>query len=260
VRASALEGYGPVDRGEVSPPAGARATGARPLKAALTLRPPRLLTPLCSLTLALLVLSLGQDISLLALPEAGLERVWRLDVDAEISIPTWLASSIILINAVLLAAIATHKLVIRERLRWHWLFLALVFSVLSLDETAALHNALSAALSGQLRTGGFLAYAWVIPALVLCPLGLLAYLPFILDFVGRERRLLIASAAMFLAGAVGLEMIGAKLAGLHGQEHLAYRLSTTAEEALESFGMLAFLAALLLYARRRIGRFEITLA
>lgn len=260
MRTSALEGYHLVDRDEVSQRAYARSTATRPMAAALTLRPLRLLTPLCSLTLALLLLSLGQDIALSALPEAALQRVWRLDVDAEISIPTWVASSVILINAIVLAAIATHKLVVRDRLRWHWIFLALVFAGLSLDETAALHNALSAALSSQLRTGGFLAYAWVIPALVLCPLGLLAYLPFILDFVGRERRLLIASAGMFLAGAVGLEMVGAKLAGLYGQEHITYRSAATAEEALESFGMLTFLGALLLYARRRIGRFEIAIA
>jgi hypothetical protein len=255
MRTSALEGYHLVDRDEVSQPG-----ATSPMAAALTLRPLRLLTPLCILTLALLLLSLGQDIILFALPEAGLQRVWRLDVDAEISIPTWLASSVILINAIVLAAIGTHKLVVRDGLRWHWVFLALVFAGLSLDETAALHNVLSAALSSELRTGGFLAYAWVIPALVLCPLGLLAYLPFIRDFVGHERRLLIASAGMFLAGAVGLEMVGGKVASLHGQDHLAYRLPATAEEALESFGMLAFLAALLLYARRRIGRLEITIA
>jgi hypothetical protein len=255
VRASALQTY---DLAEEQ--AGAGAADSKPVEATLALRPPRLLALLCSLTLALMLLSLGQDVVLLTFPEAGLSRVWRLDVDAEISVPTWLASSVILINAIVLAAIATHKLVIRDHLRWHWIFLALVFAGLSLDETAALHNGLSAALSGQLRSGGFFAYAWVIPALVLCPLGLLAYLPFILDFVGRERRLLIASAAMFLAGAVGLEMLGAKLASVYGQEHLAYRLSATAEEALESFGMLAFLAALLLYVRRRMSRLEITIA
>jgi hypothetical protein len=260
VQASALEVRDLAGRGEVLPTVDALSTGATPQKAELTLNALRLLTPLCSLTLALLLLSLGQDIVLFAFPEAGLHRVWRLDVDAEISIPTWLASSVILIDAIALAAIATHKLLLRDRLCWHWLLLAVLFAGLSLDETAALHNALSAALSSQLKTGGFLAYAWVIPALVLCPLGLLAYLPFILDFVGRERRLLIASATLFLAGAIGLEMLGAKLAGLLGQENLLYRLSTTAEEALEAFAMLSFLAALLLYARRRIGRLEITIA
>lgn len=255
--ASLLEAGDPSSHAAAGPRADHLADEGHPHRAGLTLRPFRLVAPLAALTLALVLLSLAQDLVLLAFPDAGLERVWRLDVDAEISVPTWLSSSVILINAIALAAIGAHKLAHRDRLCRHWLFLAVVFAALSLDETAALHNALSAKLSGMLETGGFFDYPWVIPALIVCPLGLLAYVPFIRDFVGRERRLLIASAATFLAGALGLEMVGAKLAETHGQELLPYRLATTAEEALESFGMLAFLVAILLHARRRIGRLEI---
>ena len=119
MRAGALQGYDLANQRDTEERANVGAADVKPVKAALTLRPLRLLAPLCSLTLALMLLSLGQDIVFFAFPEAGLSRVWRLDVDAEISIPTWLASSVILINAIVLAAIATQKLLMCGRLRWH---------------------------------------------------------------------------------------------------------------------------------------------
>lgn len=208
---------------------------------------------------ALASVSLLQDLARFLLPASGVPHVWRLDVDAEISIPTWFASSLILLNSLLLAVMTRLEFHVGGRLRWHWLALTLIFAGLSLDETAALHNALSAVLARTLDTSGAFHFAWVIPALIACPLGLLAFIPWIADFEGRERYLLLGAAATFLAGAVGLEMLAGAHVQVFGQQTLTYRLLANVEEALEVAGMLMFLAALLAYMRRRAPRlsFEI---
>src|SRR5437762_1529194 len=54
-------------------------------------------------------------------------------VNAEQTIPTWYSVILLLIAAVLLAAIAQVKLARREKFRWYWLGLAIIFLYLSID-------------------------------------------------------------------------------------------------------------------------------
>ena len=62
---------------------------------------------------------------------------------------------------------------------------------------------------------------------------------------------MIASAALFLGGAVGLEMVGGSVAETEGIESLRYRLLANLEEGLELAGTLLFIYALLLEEARR---------
>src|SRR3546814_19419078 len=89
-----------------------------------------------------------------------------------------------------------------------WLLMAAAFCALSLDEIATLHEGLSAALAARIDNSGLFSFAWPLPALALCLAGLACFVPFILRFQGLDPALLLGSAGVFLAGAIGLAMLG----------------------------------------------------
>ncbi|HMA13423.1 MAG TPA: hypothetical protein VKP12_01465, partial [Kiloniellaceae bacterium] len=97
----------------------------------------------------------------------------------------------------------------------------------------------------QVDKGGLFYFVWTVPALIACVVGLACFLPFILGFRGIDRALLLGSAAVFLSGAIGMEMIGGSVAEVAGIDNLRYRLLSTAEESLEFAGLLLFLLFLL---------------
>jgi len=137
----------------------------------------------------------------------------------------------------------------RRRQAIPWFLLAIIFSVLSLDEIAMIHEWLSAALSARMDNSGIFYFAWTLPALVVCIAGLLCFIPFIFSFKGFDRGLLIGSAVVFLLGAIGMEMLGGAEAERAGFETLHYRLFATIEESLEYAGVLLFLLFVLRQAR-----------
>jgi hypothetical protein len=126
-----------------------------------------------------------------------------------------------------------------------WFLLSAAFFFVSLDEAISLHEWLSAAIGAQVNNTGLFYFVWTVPALVACIVGLACFLPFILSFKGFDRALLIGSAAVFLSGAIGVEMLGGIEAEVAGIETLKYRLLSTLEETLEFAGLLIFLLFLL---------------
>lgn len=193
-----------------------------------------------------IALSLVQDLLIYLAPELGFtDRIWRLDLDTEASLPTWLSSALMLVCALALLAIGLQTR--REGLfkALPWLLLSAGFFFISLDESISLHEWLSAALSAQMDNGGLFYFVWTLPALIACGVGLACFLPFILSFKGLDRALLLGSAAVFLAGAIGMEMIGGSVAEVAGIDNLRYRLLATVEETLEFAGLLIFLLFLL---------------
>lgn len=206
--------------------------------------------PLAWLALAwavLLCANLIQDISLVG----GDGRIWLLDVDVERSLYTWYSQLLLAGVAVLLLDTGTKL----RRGDWfvgaQWLALSAIFGLLSVDEALSLHELASERLHLILGTSGFLAFAWVIPAAVICLVGLAAAIPFLLRLPARVRTLMILSAGLFLFGAIGMEMVGAKVFWGNGNDlsALAYRLSVAVEEGFEGLGVLVFLHSHLIYRR-----------
>jgi hypothetical protein len=212
----------------------------------LTIRLGQVMTFLWLAAALIVFLSLAQDLLIFLAPEAGLaDRIYRLDLDTEASLPTWFSSGLMLVCALALLAIAVQ--VKRESLfkALPWLILAGFFFALSLDEIATIHEWLSASLSAHMNNTGLFYFAWTLPALVVCLAGLACFVPFILGFNGVDRTLLIGSAVVFLSGAIGMEMLGGAEAELSGVTSLRYRLLMTVEESLELAGLLIFMLFLL---------------
>lgn len=201
---------------------------------------------------SLLIISLIQD-SFFYIPAGGdlTGKIWRLDVDAEQSVYTWLSASLMLVISGTLLVTALEKHAGRRPLATHWFLLSLVFLLLSMDEAISLHEWLSTYLDGKVSKGGLLYFIWVLPAAVACAIGAIAYLPFIRDFDNPERSLLIVAAVTFLAGAIGLEMIAGAQVEQGQLMTMRYRVLATVEEGLEGLGLIVFLYSLALYRERR---------
>jgi hypothetical protein len=177
------------------------------------------------------------------------ELIQRLNMDYEISIPTWYSQMTLFAAAVLLFVIAYAK----KQKKGHvlWLTLGGVFAYLSIDEGASLHELLVAPTRYYLDiNGGYLYSAWVIPIAVLIVLFIGAYLRLWRTLPRRTKVLTALSASLFVGGAVVMEMVGAQMYTQSGgiMSYTAV-LQSTMEESLEMLGVALFIYALLDYMR-----------
>lgn len=206
------------------------------------------------LSLLLLCASIGQDLTLYVGSNPDLSaKVWLLDVDVEQSAFTWISVLSLFFAAGLLFVAAADASSRRHPFKWHWYFLALLFLLLSFDEFCGIHEKVSSVLGSRMNNSGLLYFAWAAPAGVLSLAGLVAYMPFIRALPPKIGMLFLLSAALFLSGAVILEMFGGSVAEAEGVESVRYRILTNMEEGLELAGILAFIYGLLRY---REGHFR----
>lgn len=221
---------------------GASAEKSAQVRQILTIKLRYVLGALWLCAAVVVLLSVLQDLLIFLVPEAGFsDRIYRLDLDTESSLPTWFATSLMMFCALSLLLVAVQVNREKRRQAIPWFLLAIIFCALSLDEVAMIHEWLSAALSARIDNSGLFYFAWTLPALVICIAGLLCFVPFIFSFRGFDRGLLIGSAVVFLSGAIGMEMLGGAQAEVVGFETLRYRAFATIEESLEYAGVLLFL-------------------
>ncbi len=177
-----------------------------------------------------------------------------IDVDGEANMPTWFASFLLLTAGMVALAISQQDI---PSQRTGWRGIAVIMTLMSMDEVACLHNAPSRRLSDVVGTAdGYLMNAWVLPAgLLVLMLGFI-YLPFFLRLPRWLKRGLLGAAAAYLVGAVGLEIVGSKYeyeaGGLNydGAVYysLRFELCAVAEEIFEFIGVLAALHVLIRHA------------
>lgn len=177
----------------------------------------------------------------------------RFDIAFEPSIPNWYSSCSLLVCSALLSLIARAKSRDGDRWRWHWLVLAILFLGLSIDECVRLHEMLHNVMASRVETHGLLYFPWVIPALIFVAVVGLAYLPFLLKLDRSTALLFVTSGAIYVMGAVGMDMIGGAIVESYGMESIQHSFAQAVEELLEMLGVLLFLYALLTYIGRRIG-------
>ncbi len=132
-----------------------------------------------------------------------------------------------------------------------WIFTMILFLFLGLDELAQIHEQLTEPIKIFLNTGGFLAFAWVIPYMILFGILAIYYLPFIMRL--RNKRMIILSVIVFISGAVGMEMVGSYFYDTLGQSHLYYIIASSVEEILEISGLLIALYA---FKKELVSRFK----
>lgn len=211
--------------------------------------------------LILLLLLCNIVVQYLKIYHNGLAQNWirtifrAFDFNTESNFPTFFSSLVLLSNAVFLYLISRHRAVKYGRL---WLFLALVFTFLSLDEMLHIHEHLVNPMRYLFNTSGYLYFAWVIPyALFVLVLGVMCYKLLFHYLPKRTRNLFILAGTLFLFGAIGMELFGAKHAEIYGEGTLSYFYMYTIEETLEMLGSCLFCYALLDYIQSTIKSVEV---
>lgn len=168
-------------------------------------------------------------------------------VDAEKNIPSFYSMSTLLFCSILLATIAYAKKVASNRYAPYWGALSIIFLGLSWDEAFSFHEQLIDPLRSALNTSGIFHFAWVIPGSIFVLLGLLAFWGFLCVLPKKTRHLFLIAGAIYVAGALGMEMINGYYASLYGKWNIVYAIITTLEEFCEMVGIAVFIYALLSY-------------
>lgn len=220
----------------------------------IVLSPRRVAAALLAIVASLVAASsLGQLILHLSGHDFALGFVPRFSLAQEANVPTWYSSVALLGCAALLAVVSGVEREAGSRFVLHWKILSLVFLGLSLDEAAELHELLAGPLRGLLDAGGVFYFAWVVPGIALVAVLALAYARFLAHLPASTRRLFLAAATTFVAGAVGAEMVGGAWGEAHGFDTAGTALIWTAEEVLEMLGVVVFVYALLRHLELRGG-------
>ena len=171
----------------------------------------------------------------------------RINFNDERNIPTYFATLQLLFSAYLLWWIAAKKFVAQDHFRFHWRGLSLIFYFLALDEFFQIHDRI------QPKTPG----GWVNTYLILTAIVGLSYLYFLLKLPKKTRNLMALGGFVFVAGAIGMELVGVALKGIgHGRGTIFYQITTTIEESMEFIGILIFIKSLLLYITSQYGEFR----
>jgi hypothetical protein len=178
-------------------------------------------------------------------------------VDLESNVPTWYSSLALGLAGGILALIATLKWRTRDRFRFHWAGLSAGFVLLSIDEVAMLHEYPIDPLRRALDAGGALYYPWVLPAMAVVVVLAIVFASFVRHLPARTRRQVCLAAAVFLSGAIGMEMLSGVQADAAGEQTFVYAMIISVEELLEMLGVVIFIHALLAYVRSEFGVLQI---
>jgi hypothetical protein len=190
------------------------------------------------------------------LPDYYFDFFQFFDVDRERSYPTVFSTFLFMLNGILLFA-AWHfdRSLPRSRA---WLLLSGIFFFLMFDEFGGIHERTADFMDHALGDLGVANIAWIFlyaPLIVLLSLFLLRWF---LNLDANLRKRLILSAAVFLGGAIGVELIeGYHQRQMNMEEDLIRQLICTVEETFEMSGLILLTWTLLKYFKDRKGYYSI---
>ncbi len=160
------------------------------------------------------------------------------DVDEEESVPTWFSSVILLIAASYLSYISFIKRRTNDPNARSWLYLSCGFLFLSIDEVAGFHEAINSIMDAS----------WAVPGAFLALLLLLGFARLLKSLPSRIGKGFVAAGAIYVGGAIGVELATEPYLYNDELDTLAYNLWTVVEEGMEMGGIIFFLHVLNRYA------------
>ncbi len=205
---------------------------------------------LIKITVALLVLSLAVQSLYLAVQNPVTEFLYKVfNLDRERNIPTLFSVSMLLACAFLLAAVASTTKRTAAPHFWKWTALSAGFVVMAMDESWATHEKLIGPVKRIFvaDTYGVFFFAWVIPGILLVLALVPFFLKFLRDLEPKYRNAFLAAAALYVGGALGMEMVNGQLAESIGTRNLIYEIAVDIEEVLENLGLILFIRSLISY-------------
>lgn len=189
--------------------------------------------------------------------DTPLQDLRHFSLDSEHSLPVWYSSTLMTISVILLWIInGNEKIEFRRRFSL-WQILAVVFLAMSIDETSSFHEVLITPLQNYFGATGIFHFSWVIVAIP----ALVAFAIYILPDLFRLPRVwlakFMASGVVYVAGALGMELVGGYFASSIGVESTSYIVTATIEESLEIIGLTMFACFLGGYLLQLAPRFTL---
>lgn len=169
------------------------------------------------------------------------------DLNAEGAAPAWF-SSMLWAGAAALAARCGLAAAQSRRDTARWMVLAALFLFLSADEAASIHEVVGLFLERGVSGSGPFYYVWVWYGIALVLVVGLLFFRFVMRLPARTRRAVFAAAAVYCAGALGVEMLGAAVEDrtLSGFPLGAdWSQAIAVEEGLEMLGVILLIGGLL---------------
>lgn len=198
--------------------------------------------------IGILLVGLGVVASLLELSDleiAGRENIITLlSLKSEFNIPTVVSVLGLATCAVLLILVAGVQRARGAPFVSRWALLAGVFLYLAIDEGARLHERLNEPLAALPITTGVLRWGWVLVGGVVVVVLAAAYLRFVVALPSPHRSGVVAAGAMYVSGALVMELVGAGASEDEGLATPQYLTLTIVEEALELAGTGLFIVVL----------------
>lgn len=180
----------------------------------------------------------------------ALRELRPIALDMEQCLAAWYSSALMLVASMLLYLAGASA----RGGRAGWYGLAAIFLLMSVDETISGHEILVEPMRGLVDAGGVFHFAWVIPGLVFVACAGLLFIPFLLALPRRTAAGFVLAGALFVGGALGMEMVGGLLVTTEGFT-ARYMAAAILEESLEMIGLTVFLFTLadhLLAGRREL--------
>lgn len=171
-----------------------------------------------------------------------LERLFYYDLES--NIPTWFSSILLFLCAERAWRVASAGRASGDPWHRHWRGLSIIFTYLSLDELAQLHEQVVVPLRSALSLGGVLTFAWVVIAVPLVVVFGIFYLRFLMAQPRWTRVAFIVSGLLYVGAAAGMEMVGGLVVTAFGFQSPLYAAVSAVEEGTEMLGVVLFLGAL----------------
>lgn len=168
-------------------------------------------------------------------------------VNNESNIPTYYNSMILAVVAGLAFLIASAKFAEKDKYRFEWVLLGLVFLYLSMDEAAIIHEKFSKLFKDLPDYGGLLHYKWLYAGIAAILVLTVLFIRFYLHLDNKNKILFPLAGFLFLFGAFGGEVFSGRYAEAHGTKNIPYTLMTHGEELLEHLGIILMIYILLRY-------------
>lgn len=212
----------------------------------VSLNPSTIVRSLGAIAAFLIVVGFGFQLAATLYPQA--RGVHFLSLDSEQSLPAFFSTLLLFTSALLLILIARLDRDAPERAS-KWRVLAGGFLLMSLDEACSIHERLILPVRHLLGDGelGLFYFAWVIPGSLVVVAVALYFRRFLRTLPARVRRRFLAAGALYVGGAIGIELFGGRHAEMYGMSNSGYVLLVALEEGLEIVGVLVFIRALLMY-------------
>lgn len=175
--------------------------------------------------------------------ETALKDLRQIALDTEHCLGSFYSSALMGFSTLLMISLGQQAYEKVRRAQWY--VLALIFAVMSLDESVSFHEVLIEPLRPIFSFSSYLHFAWIVPGALFTLAVALAYLPFVFSFKPDIRNRIITAGGMYVTGALGLEAIGGHFNSLGGFDHPYYTAAFLVEESLEILGLTLFSTTLL---------------